>query len=78
MIPKSTTDPLHQPDFRPPSAAGLPAPELPTGSSGAELTALMGSLLQVCSELQLRVSELELTDRLRARRSPSHSLGIDY
>ncbi|PNY79570.1 hypothetical protein [Deinococcus koreensis] len=82
-----TTEPLSRP------AAERPWPATPTGvqapvdqqaaappadATSPELVTLVRSLLQTCAELRQRVDDLELTERLRARRSPPHSLGIDY
>lgn len=68
-------------------AAPLPAgtPDLLAALSGlpglphhpAETLALLRALLEAHAELQGRVRELELTERLRCARRPKSALGID-
>lgn len=44
----------------------------------AEVLAQLHALLRTCEELQARVRDLELTERLLAARLPAPDLGIDY
>ena len=62
-----------------PTAALLPAgtPDLHAPLGQAEALALIQALLQAYGELQGRVREQELTERLRSARLPRSALGID-
>jgi hypothetical protein len=62
------------------TAALSPAgtPDLYAPLSQTEALAALQALLQAYSELQGRVRELELTERLRSAHRPAPALGIDY